>query len=497
MPPSTPAPPPLPSPTPLPQLPAPDFHTFDHGVSLLGGWLPFTIEIVTAVAVLAVIGWRTRRWRLVWLPVCVGVGIIGALAARGYSNSEGLASDPAPLMLWIWTGVFAGVVAVAVLGWRRAAWWRRGLSVLAIPFALLTALLVLNQWVGYYPSVQSAWGALTAGPLPDEIEASALPGLRNTRQTTGKLVEVSIPDTASGFKHRNEYVYLPPAWFAGPRPPSLPVVMMVAGEFNTPADWMRSGNVMPIIDAYASGNGGFSPIFVFVDSGGRFNNDTECVDGPRGAAADHLTKDVRPYVISQFNALSSPANWGVSGWSMGGTCAIDLTVMHPDLFSTFEDIAGDHGPTAGTKQQTIDRLYGGNEALWNEFDPATVMREHGPYSGVSGWFEDTAKPQGQADAMRNGMKSRPQPSAPLGFGGHDDWHDADETGAAQDLCAIATTADISCSVHQIISYHTWQFASRGFSDALPWLAAQIHTPQVHPPQPAAAPAPAPLVESAH
>ena len=93
---------------------------------------------------------------------------------------------------------------------------------------------------------------------------------------------------------------------------------------------------------------------MFVDSGGSFNNDTECVNGPRGNAADHLIKDVRPYVVDQFGASDKAANWAVVGWSMGGTCAVDLTVMHPDMFSTFEDIAGDHGPTAGTKEQTIE-----------------------------------------------------------------------------------------------------------------------------------------------
>jgi len=27
-----------------------------------------------------------------------------------------------------------------------------------------------------------------------------------------------------------------------------------------------------------------------------------------------------------------------------------------------------------------------------------------------------------------------------------------------------------------MSFHTWPFASRAFTDALPWMAAQIHTP---------------------
>ena len=161
---------------------------------------------------------------------------------------------------------------------------------------------------------------------------------------------------------------------------------------------------------------------------------------------------------------------------MGGTCAIDLTVMHPDLFSTFEDIAGDHGPTAGTKDQTISRLYGGDAPKWDEFDPRTVMQRHGPYQGVAGWMEDTVKPANADDVMKNAGRSRPHADTPIGMGGHDEFRDSDEAGAADDLCAAATAVDISCSVHRIVSFHTWQFAERGFSDALPWLAARIHTP---------------------
>jgi threonine dehydrogenase-like Zn-dependent dehydrogenase len=40
---------PTPSPTPVPALPAPDFHRFNHGVALLGGWFPLTVEIVAVM----------------------------------------------------------------------------------------------------------------------------------------------------------------------------------------------------------------------------------------------------------------------------------------------------------------------------------------------------------------------------------------------------------------------------------------------------------------
>ncbi len=58
----------------------------------------------------------------------------------------------------------------------------------------------------------------------------------------GAVVAVSVTDEVSKFRHRGELVYLPPAWFATMPPPSLPVVMMIGAEINTPpADWLRIG----------------------------------------------------------------------------------------------------------------------------------------------------------------------------------------------------------------------------------------------------------------
>ena len=460
----------------MPRLPDPDFSRWSHphGTSLLGGWFPLSVEILTIVILVIAIGWRTRRWRLVWVPVSATIGVIAAVAARTYMNSEGLASDPAPFELWVWTAVCAGSVAVAVLGFRHAHWWRRGLSLIAIPLTLLCALLVLNEWVGYYPSVQKAWGDLTAGPLPDQVDAKDLPGLRNTHPDTGKLVPIDAPDGGSGFRHRREYIYLPPAWFTGTVAPTLPAVMMVAGEFSNPTNWIRTGNAIPAIDNYAKAHGGQAPVFVFVDSSGSFNNDTECVNGPRGNAADHLTKDVRPYVVSQFRTSSDPANWGVVGWSMGGTCAIDLAVTHPELFTTFEDIGGDRGPNSGTKEQTINRLYGGNAASWDAYDPRTVMARHGPYSGVAGYFDDSQEPPD--DKTKDLPDRRQDRIAPLGFGGNDDNNQFREKGALPDLCAAAVAVNIGCSLRVYTGYHTWQFAARAFSDAMPWIAQRLHTP---------------------
>jgi S-formylglutathione hydrolase FrmB len=471
-----------------PAAPATQYH---HGLSLLHGWVPPAVQAVAVVVLVVAIGWRSRRWFLLSLPTAFGLGAAVAAAAHWYIDSQGLSGDPAPRALWIWIGLSGLAIAMVVLGWRGTRWWRRGVSLVAVPLCLLSAGLALNLWVGYFPTVQAAWGELTSGPLPDQTDLTTAIAMqqKGTVPSHGAVVPVSIPDTASNFPHRTEYVYLPPAWFATDPAPKLPTVMMIAGEFNTPADWARTGNAITTIDGFAAAHGGEAPVFVFVDSGGSFNNDTECVDGTRGNVADHLTKDVVPFVDSQFGVSASPANWGIVGWSMGGTCATDLTVMHPDLFSSFVDIAGDMGPNAGTKEQTIDRLYGGDAAAWAKFDPTTVITEHGAYQDVSGWFAISSDAPQQ---HRTGAPNADTGDA-VGLGGRDAaGNPGDQTDAANSLCALGKANGIDCAVVAAPGRHSWQFAAQVFTASLPWLAGQIGTPDV--PRialPGTAPAPAP------
>ena len=440
------------------------------------GWVPLTVQIVTAVVLVLAVGWRSRRWRLLWLPVAALTGVLLAWLTNWNIAANGLAGDAAPHQLWVWISLTGLAAVVAVAGWRGARWWRRGMSVLAVPLCLLSSALMLNLWVGYSPTVQTAWNQLTAGPLPDQTDQVTVTAMvaRHAMPPKGTVVPVTIPADASHFKHRGELVYLPPAYFATDPPPKLPTVMMIGGEFNTPADWLRAGNAITTIDDFAAAHGGNAPVFVFVDSGGAFNNDTECVNGPRGNSADHLTKDVVPYMVANFGVSPDRTNWGIVGWSMGGTCAVDLATMHPNMFSAFEDIAGDFAPNSGTKTQTIQRLFGGDAAAYAAFEPATVITRHGRFQGLSGWFAISGNP------------SSPQRRTPetvdagaTGLGGRDAaLNPGDQTAAANSLCALGGAHGIDCAVVVGAGKHDWPFASRAFAAALPWLAGQVATPGV-------------------
>jgi S-formylglutathione hydrolase FrmB len=442
-------------------------------ISLLTGWLPIALQIVAFALLAFTVGWRTRKWRLIGIPVSVAIGLVAVGATYLYVQQSGISGGrPSPVEFWAWVGLAGFAVGVLLIGWPRAPWWRRTLSVLSVPASLMCVALALNLWTGYVPTVQSGWDQLTAKPLPGEIDEHTAFGMRLRRQVPpdgGAIVKISTPDTASGFWHRDELVYLPPAWFRSSPPPVLPAVMMIGGQLGTPEDWFRAGGAKRIIDDFAANHGGYSPVFVFADASGSFANDTECVNGRRGNAADHLTTEVIPYVVSHFGVSPDRTSWGIAGWSMGGTCAITLTAKHPELFSAFVDIDGDAFPNAGeSEEDTIAHLFGGDANAFRSFDPATLMKTHGPYPPTAGWInvsDDTVTVYRSA-AADAGKDAGPRP------------YPADRTTIANYLCSVASSNGIDCSVVSIPGDHDWPSGGEAFNHALPWLAGRLGTPDV-------------------
>ena len=114
------------------------------------------VQAVSVAVLLVAVGWRSRRWRLVSLPVAAVLGAALAGGRIGTSTTGVWPTTPHPQPLWWWIAVTGAAAAIAILGWRSARWWRRSASLLAVPLCLLSAALTLNLWVGYFPTVQTA-----------------------------------------------------------------------------------------------------------------------------------------------------------------------------------------------------------------------------------------------------------------------------------------------------------------------------------------------------
>ncbi len=401
-------------------------------VSLLSGWFPVAVQIATAAAVLL-----SAVPRLV--PAVTG-GVFAATAVTAWLVDASLGPEESPpAVFWAWTGVLLFALVMAVGGWRRARAGHRALAVLAVLLALLTSANALNRFVGLYPTVADAWANLTGGLPPGAVPLDEL-GSVPPDTHAGRVVPVDIPDDPSGFRHREEFVYLPPIWFA--RHPRLPVLEMIGGVLGNPQAWVRAGHAAETADRYARAHGGWAPVLVFVDPSGSFTNDTECVDGPHGQAEDHLTRDVPAYVERMFGTATAPSRWGVVGWSMGGTCAIDLTVEHPDVFRVFLDISGDRGPNDGDESATIRTLFAGDVRAFEAHDPLNVLDHERMPRGVTAIF---------ADASTEARSTRA----------------AELLGQACRRDGIDTTSFVAPGAH------TWQFSGHMFADLLPRLAAAL------------------------
>ena len=421
-------------------------------MSLLKGWFTPTMEILALVLFAVALVRSGRRWQVFAIPSVLGVGLITSLICYCAMGAQGWSPGDAPLIVWLSIGGLGAVLAMAAVGWRAGRWWNRTATVVSIPLLALCIGLSVNQWTGYFPTASRAWDGIASEPLPQQTSAQRLAAFRDDQRATagGRIVPISVPSHLSGFHHRQEYVYLPQRWFTGPTPPHLPALMMIGGVVNTPEDWVRSGSAMATVQNYAATHNGVAPILVFADPSGSMTNDTECVNGPHGNVDTHLADELRPYVVSQFGASANPLQWGVVGWSMGGTCAVDLVTRHPDLFSTFEDISGDIGPNLGNKAQTIAALYGHDASAWDRFNPETVMTTHGEYHHVAGWFQS------------NGHWS-PRHRA----------FECAQLKAARSLAATASDEGIETVVRAGPGAHSWSYASEAFDDALDWLMQHI------------------------
>lgn len=292
-------------------------------VALTGGWLPFSLQAVTLV--IAMIARCGRRWRAAEVAAAVMAAVVLAGAAVLFTGYQGWTSESVSMGTVTWIAMTGGTLAGVAMLWAGARWWRRLMSIVAVPLCVVCAALALNTATSYFPTLQSFWQRVTGTMPPDWIDQPTLNAMvkKNVRPTRGTVVSIHVPDDRSGFAHRTEFVYLPPAWFAVNPPPRLPVVMMLGAEFSSPPDWSLSADGVRTLDAFAARHRGATPVAVFPDTAGNFSNDTECVNGLRGNAADHLVKEVVPYVISHFGVSDDPSNWGLAGWSSGGDLRAD------------------------------------------------------------------------------------------------------------------------------------------------------------------------------
>lgn len=344
-----------------------------------------------------------------------------------------------PLAGWgptIVLGVLAmACLALAVLLWRRRKVWRWVLAGLFLVFGVATAGNYVNTQFSYFDTLADLVGVPTY-PTADGVK----PG---QAQPNGAVVPLTIPDSVSHFGSYQANVWLPPQYFTDGRT-HFPVMLLVAGNPGTNTDWLTAGGAAAT--GLAAANAGRPVILVMPTVlQNAVTGDSLCVDTPsQGNAETYVTKDVVAAVDGQLRTEVSAAHRGIGGASMGGFCALNLGLKHPDVFSVVLDFSGE---TASNP----DALPGGNQALY----------------GGANW-------QQQADANSPSKYV----GSLTGSKGPAIWMDCG-TGDVQVLAQIQAFAPqlqakaFTVEVHSRPGAHEWATWTAALQAALPWAAARL------------------------
>jgi S-formylglutathione hydrolase FrmB len=177
------------------------------------------------------------------------------------------------------------------------------------------------------------------------------------------------------------------------------------------------------------------------DASGGELDDTECTDSPRGKAETYLTVDVPAFVTTKLGVEAEGTKWGVAGLSMGGYCAVMLTLRHPTQFTVFGDYSGLDRPTLDAPGQALTDLFGGDQATLDAYSPLEILKGRS-FPGISGWFEVGEQ-------------------------------DAEPLKDTQGLAAKAEGAGLTTCLLVRPGGHNFDFWHTSFEHSLPWMSAQL------------------------
>jgi enterochelin esterase-like enzyme len=281
--------------------------------------------------------------------------------------------------------VAAGLVAATMLLWNR---WPRPLRLPLRLVSLVTLMAMavvvagdqVNRMYDFYETFSDLVGAqpAVAERVVEPPRAAVLPaavqqqGRRAAARGHGIVVSWTLPGPRSKIS-RPGMVYLPAAYFDAHHPTTaFPVVEAFHGYTGSPQSWFHALGLATVLDTEIAA-GRMPPVIAVVpkDYG---THDDECENVKHGDQDEtYLAEDVPADVTASFRALTAPADWAGIGFSMGGFCAVNLALHHPERYGSAASLSGYFHATT---DRFTGNLYRGDKALQAYNSPVTFAATH-------------------------------------------------------------------------------------------------------------------------
>ena len=197
----------------------------------------------------------------------------------------------------------------------------------------------------------SVKGALVQPASDEQLNrVSGLP--TGNPAVNGKVESVKVIGRRTGVVDP-AFVYLPPQYFqkayARQRFPVVVALSGYPGSIFNLAQYLRVSQTAGQLQK----SGQMQPtIMVMIRPTIAPPRDTECVNVPGGPQTEtFLAKDLPQALKSAYRIGHDASAWGVMGYSSGGTCALQLTMRNPHVYTTAAALSPDYkikdDPTTG------------------------------------------------------------------------------------------------------------------------------------------------------
>ncbi|MGI5472793.1 alpha/beta hydrolase [Streptomyces sp. CA-132043] len=229
------------------------------------------------------------------------------------------------------------------------------------------------------PAIRHGGRDVAAGVRGGLVQAAGPQGLdRVTGLPAGPPEKVGRVESVRVMGRRTRvvnpaFVYLPPQYFQRQfQRQRFPVVVAISGY---PGGIMNLAQYLrvPQTAGHLIARDAMPPtVVVMIRPTVAPPRDTQCVDVPGGPQAEtFFTKDLPDALKSAYRVGHDPSAWGALGYSSGGSCALQLAMRHPGVYTAAAALSADYrirddlttgslfgsGPRAARRQREHDLLW--------------------------------------------------------------------------------------------------------------------------------------------
>jgi enterochelin esterase-like enzyme len=224
---------------------------------------------------------------------------------------------------------------------------------LALVAVLLTAVLLGAAWnrlrvIGRSGLIMScvlsvvAAAAIELNTLTEAYPTAGVPARAAAAATGSQMLTVTVRGRASRLTLQM-YVYLPAAYRTGHH--RFPVIEALHGYPGSPKTWLTRLHVESTLDQEIAAGRMAPTVVLFPYQTPQHLLDTECTNLRGGAQAEtFLTVDVPAFARAHYRVRADRPAWGLTGYSAGAFCAINLSLRHPAEYAAAASMSGYSSP---------------------------------------------------------------------------------------------------------------------------------------------------------